>query len=113
MAAIFTASSLPARDIPSIFSFQDVVFHAIIYALLGAVLLRALFFSLNDAGIPALLLLSVLAATVYGISDEFHQYFVPGRCASGWDVFIDMIGSSCGAAVAAFFYRTYGTRKTL
>ncbi len=76
-------------------------------------LFRALFFSRRQMGVPVLLLISVLAATLYGVSDEFHQYFVPGRCASAGDLFIDMIGSSCGAAVAALFYRTYGTRKTV
>lgn len=32
----------------------------------------------------------------YAISDEFHQYFVPGRTAKVFDVGIDFIGSLIG-----------------
>ncbi|MBN2500350.1 MAG: VanZ family protein [Anaerolineales bacterium] len=37
-------------------------------------------------------------AVLYGISDEFHQSFVPGRGAGPVDVFID----ACGAWLALF-----------
>lgn len=35
---------------------------------------------------------------IYGISDEFHQYFVPGRTAEVGDVIADMLGGLVGAA---------------
>jgi VanZ family protein len=46
-----------------------------------------------------LFLLAVIFGTLYGISDEFHQSFVPGRDVSGFDVFIDFLGSAIGSRV--------------
>jgi len=36
--------------------------------------------------------LVILISVLYGISDEFHQFFVPGRHCSFSDVFIDTLG---------------------
>lgn len=35
---------------------------------------------------------AILVGVFYGITDEFHQSFVPGRTASEWDLFADGIG---------------------
>ena len=40
---------------------------------------------------------SVIFATLYAISDEWHQSFVPSRSASATDVAIDACGAICGA----------------
>ena len=37
-----------------------------------------------------------LVAALYAASDELHQWFVPDRQASGWDVLIDASGSAAG-----------------
>jgi len=44
--------------------------------------------------------LSILISAAYAISDEIHQYFIPGRVMSLFDVFID----TCGAAVGVFLF---------
>ena len=36
----------------------------------------------------------VVAVMIYGVSDEVHQSFVPGRTASVFDVVVDTIGAS-------------------
>lgn len=60
---------------------------------------------LNTAAIYERLWLLVLAAVViaslYGITDEFHQSFVPGRMSDPADWFTDTCGAALGAAVAA------------
>ncbi|MBU1103711.1 MAG: VanZ family protein [Nanoarchaeota archaeon] len=38
------------------------------------------------------LVLAFALSVIYGISDEFHQFFVPGRCTSLFDVFLDSVG---------------------
>jgi VanZ family protein len=38
-----------------------------------------------------------LLATAYGVSDEYHQSFVPGRDASVRDVGSDFAGAALGA----------------
>ena len=41
-------------------------------------------------------LIPLLFCVFYAICDEFHQFFVPGRSARIFDVFIDSLGSLCG-----------------
>ncbi|CDM67239.1 putative membrane protein [Clostridium bornimense] len=43
------------------------------------------------------ILLSLIITICYSISDEVHQYFVPGREMRIFDVMIDSIGASIGA----------------
>ncbi|MDR1024776.1 MAG: VanZ family protein [Treponema sp.] len=45
--------------------------------------------------------LAAAAASVYGVTDELHQYFVPGRSCSVRDWIADAAGSVIGAAIAA------------
>lgn len=63
------------------------------YAVLGGLLRWAL------GGRVSLLALAV--AVFYGLSDEFHQSFVPGRDASVFDFLADVSGSAFGVAVLA------------
>ena len=60
--------------------------HAAEYAVLGALLFRAL-----RSAAPAL-----VAGVAYAASDEVHQHFVGGRHASPVDVGIDTIGLVLG-----------------
>ena len=39
---------------------------------------------------------AVVLCVLYSISDEVHQYFVPGRSAGVIDILIDTVGSSLG-----------------
>ena len=96
MAVIFSVSSMAQAPLPA--QMSDKVAHTLGYALLGLLATRAV----NDsAGTPmrAWHLLLALAITVaYGMSDEFHQSFVPGRDADIHDVYADAIGGLLGAA---------------
>jgi len=38
------------------------------------------------------LVFAILLSLFYAVSDEFHQYFVPGRVTSFGDVFLDSVG---------------------
>ena len=51
---------------------------------------------------------AVLVATLYAISDEWHQSFVPRRSASAIDVTIDACGAICGAFWTLYCRRTRG-----
>ena len=97
MALLFYFSHQPSLDTPMLFAHQDKVLHASLYAVLGVLLLTAQplqtgGYSWRQAGISALL------ASLYGLSDEIHQYFVPGRDS---DV-LDWVADSAGALIAAF-----------
>jgi len=44
-------------------------------------------------------------ATLYAVSDEFHQWFVPTRTATPRDVVIDSIGAAVGIGLLRLFFR--------
>lgn len=46
------------------------------------------------------ILISIILAFMYAISDELHQYFVPGRSCEIRDVLIDTFGSLFGIGIA-------------
>ena len=42
----------------------------------------------------------ILVTVAYAVTDEIHQYFVPGRACRAFDVLIDTIGALCGYLIA-------------
>jgi VanZ family protein len=46
------------------------------------------------------LLLLVFISSLYGVIDEIHQYFVPGRDCNVWDWIADTLGAFLGAGAA-------------
>lgn len=89
---IFYLSCIPGKEIPFLFSYQDVVTHILEYAFLALLLNRAL-----KAYYPTLrygkrFLWVVCLSLMYALSDEFHQKFVPQRVPSFYDVAYDGIG---------------------
>jgi VanZ family protein len=91
MAALFAVSHHSAP--PGIGLFPDWTTHGAAYALLGALCRRGF------QGRAQPVLLAVLLSTAYGISDEYHQSFVPGRHADPLDVAKDLGGSLMGASL--------------
>lgn len=93
-----SAQSHPDEDLPSLLGHvNDKVLHAVEYAGLGGLCYRA--FRLGAAETPAAraLVLAVLTASLYGITDEIHQLFVPFRESSWQDWLADVAGSTAGA----------------
>ena len=101
MGTIFILSAQPGDTLhlpplPGI----DKVAHAVVYGALAATTIFA--FNVRYKEEKSLM---VMAATIffcfcYGISDEFHQLFVPGRSTSGLDVLADV----CGALLTCLFW---------
>jgi len=96
-AVIFYTSSQPDIALPAVFEGQAI--HPIEYTVLGILIVRAL-----AGGLPARIalstaLLGVALTTAYGLTDEFHQMFVPGRYADWNDIVADAIGGAIGATV--------------
>ncbi len=102
---IFYLSSLSTVPAQIIVTTKDWVLHMIEYAILSMLLLRAFgksentmlkFEKLKPESMTLknwAAILAILIATIYGITDEIHQYFVPGRVMSGFDIVADFLGS--------------------
>jgi len=93
-----SSQSHPEEDLPSfVLSFSDKALHLVEYAVLGGLCYRALRWGTNGSWANAAFPLAVLFASLYGISDEIHQSFVPFRESSWLDWLADVIGSAIGA----------------
>jgi len=94
MALIFLLSSLPGDELklPDITGI-DKVGHFFLYALLALVAIHAFrpLVRIRRTGFAVFIILFCL---FYGISDEFHQFFVPFRNSSAFDLIADTLGSS-------------------
>lgn len=110
MLVIFGLSCIPGKSIPKVgITSLDKVVHIIIYGILGALLIRAFWktriasnrLNINLAG---MIILSIIIASAYGVSDEWHQKFVKGRECDALDLAADI----AGAAIGVFIYKKRG-----
>lgn len=91
-AFIFALSSLPANDLvldlPNVPGL-DKMAHAVLFGVLAALLAQAL----RGAGEVRSIVLAVVLASAYGVTDEWHQSSVPGRDADVFDWGADTFGA--------------------
>lgn len=99
MSAIFLLSSRQALPVPP--GYDDKVAHAVAYGALALALLHGLTGAWRQRPRLSHVGLAVLFATLYGVSDEVHQTFVPGRSMEALDVVADAVGAA-GAAIAVW-----------
>jgi len=88
----FLSSQSRLIDTPLDFPNKDKLVHAIAYAIMAYAAWSA--FRHHLAKHLLLAVVSVLFASMYGVSDEFHQSFVAGRDADVWDWLADTVGAS-------------------
>jgi VanZ family protein len=77
--------------------------HFVAYGVLAALLVRALSNGSWSGVTTRVALAAAVIAALYGVSDEVHQYFVPGRETS----IVDLIADVLGAALAASGLRAW------
>jgi VanZ family protein len=106
MGAVFFASGRSEVAAPQV-SGIDKVGHFVVYAWLGVLLVRIpAVASLRPFGVWS----AVVIASLYGLTDEFHQSFTPGRSVE----LADWITDTVGALTAVIVYtRWHGLRRWL
>ncbi|HJK90044.1 MAG TPA: VanZ family protein [Polyangiaceae bacterium LLY-WYZ-15_(1-7)] len=111
MALIFAVSSI-AVVAPMIDSFplKDKGVHFLEYAVLGFLCAHAALRTWPDRAPLRTLALGAFLATAWGLSDELHQAFVPGRSAEVADLVADAIGALAGAGLRGVV-RQFATRR--
>ena len=97
---IFIVSSIPNPPDAGGQDWKYEAAHVVEYMVFGALAFRAL--RRVSAAPTTLVAVSAWALSVlYGMSDEFHQSFVPNRDASWIDVGFDATGAALGVFLAA------------
>lgn len=76
---------------------RDVAGHLVLYGLLGPLLLVTLWSWIAGSRLRLWwMLVAIALGSWYGVLDEYHQSFVPGRSASVIDLVVDGLGTIAG-----------------
>jgi len=109
-ALIFYLSS-QSNPLPSLSArLSDKLLHLVEYAAFGAV---ATWGFSHLVRLPRAARWAALIGSLYGLSDEVHQRFVPHRSADVADWVADTVGSALGALLAWLFLRRWRARASI
>ncbi len=89
------------------YRYPDKVLHAILYAGFGFLLYLTIKNSSHKTLNKYAFMFAIMIGTIYGISDEFHQSFVPGRTASINDLFADTMGLTIAQTIIFIKHKLY------
>jgi len=108
MGIIFYLSRQPYdfAELPPLLG-VDKLLHIIAYSSLAGTFLYGLQPFIHSSNRSVIAVVIVLFCIIYGISDEFHQSFIPGRFPSIWDVLADGLGA---LLVVGWWMRREGER---
>lgn len=101
---IFILSSIPGSALPP--GRYSTLGHFTLYFVLGALVFAAL-----DGDLRSRALSAIAIASAYGVSDELHQLFVPGRCADPIDWLVDTLGALTAIVLILFILRPRASRR--
>ncbi len=112
MVGIFISSSIPSDAFPEVsFWGWAKLIHLIYFGVLCFLFQRVL---RNQKKFPYLsrnsILFAILFAACYGMTDEFHQLFTPGRHGHVTDVLVDALGA-CLFVAGAKAYESLRLRR--
>lgn len=102
---IFALSAQRGSRLPGGWSVEA---HFAVYAVLGALVWFAL--GGPSTGVRGIVL-AIVIASLYGITDEFHQSFVPQRTPDPLDWLTDTVGAAVGVAATAYIVGKVAVRK--
>lgn len=101
--AIFVFSSIPTLSPPELgVSWDDKIYHFLEYAVFGYLCARAFYYQRNRVLRDFALIIALVVGSLYAVSDELHQSYVPERYADVADLLADVLGI---VAAVVFFAR--------
>ena len=105
-AVIFTLSAQSDLRLPTALpASSDKVAHFVVYGVLGWLWSRAIRLR-HPRWATVVVVLSTLAFTgLYGLSDEWHQMYVPRRTADLYDALADVYGGTMGGVALLLWLR--------
>jgi VanZ family protein len=97
MAMLFWCSSLSTiPSPPGALSYYHI--HIAAYAGLAILTARALARGRMQRVTAYVVIGAIAISSLYGVTDEYHQLFVPGRTFDVRDIFADTLGAAAGAS---------------
>jgi VanZ family protein len=108
----FEDSSLKFLGYPFylVYLYPDKFAHVLLYLGFGLLLNRTFNSSKNGALSKYTVPFAISIGTLYAVTDEFHQAFVPYRTASAMDFFADFIGLFFAQLIIIIYY---GIKRSL
>jgi len=104
LTAIFAVSAIPRPEEILHVTIKDFLMHPLEFLVLCLLTLRAF----RQSGLSFIntrvVFMGVLFCLMYAASDEFHQFFVPGRTAAFVDWIYDSLGILTGVLI---YYKAY------
>ncbi|MDP4119060.1 MAG: VanZ family protein [Bacillota bacterium] len=82
--------------------------HFFLYLVLG--IITFMLAGRYNKNIKKIWMIALLCCLAYAISDEIHQYFVPGRACMWQDVLIDFCGSFIGSGITILLLKLKRTK---
>jgi hypothetical protein len=112
MIIIFILSSMTGSDLQRTFPFfSDFNWgHFVAYFVLAITYYWALRRKVKH---PKIFFVIIFLSVLYGITDEFHQYFTPSRVPDVNDLLADAIGASLAAILLSIWQKKRNTRLKL
>ena len=101
---IFYVSSLTLTGSTDGTSYISYIYHFTAFSYLSLFLLISI---TKGKPIKNLIILGIILAIIYGISDEIHQYFIPGRQSALKDILVNSIG----ILITGIAYTNYCRKK--
>ena len=108
---IFIQSSLPSVNMGPDMPGFDKLLHLAAYTFMAILACRAFATRPRLQSAWALFLAGFVFTLLFGLSDEWHQSFVPARTADVWDWAADGLGALLGAGFTSRRLRSTGRRE--
>lgn len=111
---LFILTSIPGRSMPVLFGVSDKFKHFGAYFVLAFLLNFTL---LVQSKFPTLskksFIFTILIISVYGLFDEVHQIFIPGRYFDWWDLVADIVGGIVGIWLVNIILKNYSKKDSI
>jgi len=104
---LFIATTLPVSNLPSV-AISDKIKH--FGAFLGLSVLLSLTLIYQNKILlfkKYFIITAFIISSIYGLLDEIHQSFIPGRNSEFLDWFADSIGAAIGALIIAYLIKKF------